>query len=132
MLSVPILRRGAASGRSTEPDRTQPDRYEPLPGLVELPRWLWRKMGRRSRIAVVAALLGAVVLAVALAPGIQESKLKRLLSEQREQAEHRAQLIRKFEAEQQTPFWPLERRCPSGRRRRRATGGAWPDARRAD
>jgi hypothetical protein len=61
-------------------------------------------MGRRSRIAVVAALLGAVVLAVALAPGIQESKLKRLLSEQREQAEHRAQLIRKFEAEQQPRF----------------------------
>jgi hypothetical protein len=83
-----------------DPDRTEPDRYEPLPGLAELPRWLWRKMGRRSRIAVVVALLGAVGLAVALVPGIQESKRKRLLSEQRERAAARAELIRKLEVEQ--------------------------------
>jgi hypothetical protein len=97
---VPIPRQGVASGKSSEPDRTEPDRYEPLPGLIELPCWLWRKMGRRSRIAVVVALLGAVAVGVALAPGIQESKRKRLLSEQRERAEARAELIRKLEAEQ--------------------------------
>jgi hypothetical protein len=89
-----------AGGHSTEHDRGQTDRYEPLPNLGQLPGWLWRKMGRRSRIAVVLALLCALAGAVALAPGIRESKRKRLASERRERAEQRAELIRRLEAEQ--------------------------------
>jgi hypothetical protein len=107
----------AATGgqrKKHEPDRTPPDRYEPLPGLVQLPGWLWRKMGRASRIAAVVALLGVVAVAVALAPTIQESKQKRLLSEQRERAERRAKLIRELEAEQRPHFGRSSSVAPPG------------------
>ena len=95
-------------------DRGQPDRYEPLPNLGQLPGWLWRKMGRRSRIALVLALLGALAVAVALAPGIQESKRKRLVSEQRERAEQRAKLIRRLEEEQRPRFGRSNSVAPAG------------------
>lgn len=103
-----------ASGKSIDPDRGQPDRYEPLPNLGQLPGWLWRKMGRRSRIALGVVLLGALAVAVALAPGIQESKRKRLASEQRERAEHRAKLIRRLEAEQRPRFGRSNSVAPAG------------------
>jgi hypothetical protein len=34
-------------------------RYEPLPGLDQLPAWLWRRTGPKSRIAIGAAILRA-------------------------------------------------------------------------
>jgi hypothetical protein len=114
-----ILPQPVASGKSTEPGRKRPDRYEPVPGLVELPGWLWRKTGRRFRIAAVVALLGVVALAIALAPGIQESKQERRVSERRERAEQRARLIRELEAEQQPRFG-------------RSTSVAAPDAEAAE
>jgi hypothetical protein len=82
--------------------------------MVQLPGWLWRKMGRLSRIAAVVALLGAVAVGVALAPGIQQSKQERLLSEQRERAERRAELIRKLEAEQRPRFGRSNSVVPPG------------------
>ena len=66
-----ILRRRVASGKSTETERTPPDRHEALPDLGQLPGWLWRKLGRRHKVAAVVALLAAVAVAVALAPGIE-------------------------------------------------------------
>src|SRR3954453_7788993 len=35
----------------------QPDRYEPLPSLLEIPGFLIRKMGRRGRRAALAVLV---------------------------------------------------------------------------
>jgi hypothetical protein len=75
------------------------DRYEPLPGIAELPAWLWRKAGRGVRIALGVALLVAVGLAVVLVPDIQESEQQRAAAEQRERAERRTQLAASLEAE---------------------------------
>jgi len=50
------------------------DRYEPLPGFFQLPAWLWRKMPRAGKFAVVAVGAGLVVLAIVLSPVIQRSK----------------------------------------------------------
>jgi hypothetical protein len=50
------------------------DRYDPLPGLAELPAFLWRKLPAAGKVAVVAAALGVVALAIALSPAIQRSK----------------------------------------------------------
>ena len=86
------------------PKRQQPERYEPFPELVELPRWIWRRMGRRLRIAAGVVLLAAIALGVMLAPGIRESKQERARSEQRERAERRARLIRELEATQRPRF----------------------------
>jgi hypothetical protein len=50
------------------------DRYDPLPGVAELPAFIWRKLPRAGKVALVAAALGAVALAIALSPAIQRSK----------------------------------------------------------
>jgi hypothetical protein len=89
-----------ASRPPSDPDRRPPDRYEPLPGVVEMPGWIWRKMGRGGRIAALASFLVAVALAAVVAPSILESKEERAESERRERAERRARLIRRLEAEQ--------------------------------
>jgi hypothetical protein len=66
------------------------DRYEPLPGLLSLPRFLYRKLGPRGRIVVK---VGSAMLAVAvtaavlvLAPRISASKHERAERERREAA----------------------------------------------
>ncbi len=50
------------------------DRYEPLPGLVELPGYVWRRLPLAARVAVGVAALAAVALAIVLSPVIQRSK----------------------------------------------------------
>lgn len=88
-----------ADRRPSEPSR-QPERYEPLPGPAGWPGWIWRKMGRRLRIAAGVGLLAAIALSVPLAAEIRESKQEGAQSEQRERAEQRARLIRKLRLEQ--------------------------------
>jgi hypothetical protein len=78
----------------------EPERYEPLPGLTELPAWLWRRAGRGIRIVAGLTLAALIALGIALAPGISDSKRERARAEQRERAEHRARLVRRLEAEQ--------------------------------
>jgi hypothetical protein len=85
---------------STQQKSTKLDRYEPLPGLPQLPGWLWRRMGRSVRVAAGLLLVGAVGTAVALLPGILESKQERTEAERRERAQLRAQRVRELEAEQ--------------------------------
>ena len=84
----------------TEHDRRQTERYEPMPGIVELPGWLWRRMGRAGRLAALGALIVLVAAAAALVPVILESKEERAESDRRERAERRAELIRRLEVEQ--------------------------------
>jgi type II secretory pathway pseudopilin PulG len=80
---------------------TQPeDRYEPLPSLPEMPRWLWRKLGRRGRIAIALVVLAVVGGVAAAVPGLRESQREADARAQRERAAQRAELIRRLEAEQ--------------------------------
>jgi hypothetical protein len=85
------------------------DRYEPLPGLAQLPAWIWRRMGRGSRLVAGLALAAVVAFGVAVVPEIQQSKEERSRAEQRERAERRAELVRRLEAEQR----PRQRRSES-------------------
>lgn len=80
------------------------DRYEPLPGVAQLPGWIWRKMGRGTRVGLGVVLLATMVLAVPLAAGIRQSKQQNAKAERRERAENRAQAIRKLEREQRPRF----------------------------
>jgi hypothetical protein len=91
-----------------------PERYEPLPGLAELPGWVWRRMGRPLRVALVVALLSAIGIAAALVPELRESKQERAQAEQRERAERRAQRVRELEAEQQPRFGRFSSVAPTG------------------
>jgi len=99
---------------SRDPDRRNAERYEPLPGIAELPGWLWRRTGPRLRIAIGLALLAAVVLALALAPSIRESNRERAQSERRERLEQRERLIRELEVEQRPRFRRSGSVAPAG------------------
>jgi hypothetical protein len=93
----------------TGQDPRQRDRYEPMPGIADLPGWLWRRMGRAARLTALGAVILLVAGAAALVPVILESKEDRAEADRRERAERRAELIRRLETEQR----PLERRSTS-------------------
>jgi hypothetical protein len=82
----------------------QPDRYEPLPGIAELPGWVWRKIGRGGRIALGIALLVVVGLAVATVPRLKDAEQQRNAADQRERAERRTELASALEVEMRPRF----------------------------
>jgi hypothetical protein len=103
---------GAQPARGAPDTRRAPDRYEPLPGIAGLPRWLWRKLPRAGRVAVVLLPLGALAVGLALAPGIDESKDRRAAAERERQAQLTAERVQRIRAEQRPRF---ERGTPAGR-----------------
>lgn len=64
------------------------DRYEPLPGLLGMPGFFWRKLspgGRRLAALTGAALVvGAIALAIVLVPVISDAKRENAAEERRE------------------------------------------------
>lgn len=82
----------------------QDDRYEPLPGLLQIPSFLYRKLGRRGRIVALAAcallVVAAVAAAIVLVPRITETKKERADRERREAVAAAAERRRQVIAEQ--------------------------------
>jgi hypothetical protein len=80
------------------------DRYDPLPGLTEIPGFLIRKLSPRGRR--IAAVVGALILAgVAVAlyfaiPAITETKQERAAADRRAAAQREADLVAQLKAEQ--------------------------------
>ena len=107
------------------------DRYEPLPGLTEIPAFLIRKLSRRGRrIFGILAALAAVGVAVGLyfaIPAITDSKEERAAAEQRADQQREAALVAKLRAEQRlvdgrgTPARGLEGSAAVAARRALAT-----------
>jgi hypothetical protein len=68
----------------------QNDRYEPLPGLLSLPSFLYRKLGPGGRMAVKVGgglfVTGVTVAAIVLVPRIVETKRERSAQERRDAA----------------------------------------------
>jgi hypothetical protein len=83
---------------------TPNDRYEPLPGLLSLPAFLYRKLGRRGRMAVKAGggifVAGAAVATIVLVPNIAESNRERAEEERRDAAAAQAERRRRLAVEQ--------------------------------
>jgi hypothetical protein len=79
------------------------DRYEPLPGLLEIPGFLVRKIPPRARrpagFAAAILLAGAIVALVLSIPAITESKDERAATEARLERERRAQRAAELQAE---------------------------------
>jgi hypothetical protein len=80
------------------------DRYEPLPGIADMPGWVWRRMGRRVRVGLAAGLVLLVALGVAVALGNSGANDEQARAEQRERSEQRAELVRRLKAEQRPRF----------------------------
>jgi hypothetical protein len=77
-----------------------PPRYEPLPGLAELPAWAWRRAGRGVRIGAGIVLLAALAMAVVMVPALRSAAREQDDALQHARAEQRAELVRRLEAEQ--------------------------------
>ena len=73
-----------------DPPNGRPDRYEPLPGLLSLPGFFVRKLGRRGKVAAALAavivLAGVVAGAIVLVPEISDTKRDDAAAERRERA----------------------------------------------
>jgi hypothetical protein len=85
------------------PSSARRDRYEPLPGLLELPGFLVRKLSPRGRriAAVVGGLLlvGAVAALIVAVPAITDTKEERAAAEQQSEQERQAQRAAELQAE---------------------------------
>jgi hypothetical protein len=94
------LSHGASGGVT----RTQDDRYEPLPGLLSLPAFLYRKLSSRGRMAVKVGggivVVGAAVATIVLVPHIAESKRERADQERRAASAAQVERRRRLAAEQ--------------------------------
>ena len=88
---------------------SEPDRYEPLPGIAQLPAWIWRRMGRGARIAAAVAVVATIAIAIPVGLEVRESVQADDRAEERERAERRARLIRTLRREQR----PTEGRSDS-------------------
>lgn len=80
------------------------DRYEPLPGLAQLPAFLWRRLPRPAKLAVVAVGIAAVIAAIALAPAIQRSRDDHARNEAAERARIQQRDLEKTRREQRPRF----------------------------
>jgi hypothetical protein len=88
------------------------DRYEPLPGVAGLPKWVWGKLPRAGRVAVALLPLAIVALILLLAPGIDESKERRAQAEREQRGQQAAERVERIRAEQRPRF---DRGTPGGR-----------------
>lgn len=86
------------------PEPSPPERYEPLPGVTALPGWIWRRLPPAGKVVVVLAPLAAIVLALALAPGIDRTKEERRQAQAERQARQRAEREARLRIEQRPRF----------------------------
>jgi hypothetical protein len=82
---------------------TEPERYEPLPSLLELPSYLLRKLtpqGRRLAAAAGALLLVlAVVAAAVVVPGMRSDERDRQAQDEQRAASANAELKTRYQRE---------------------------------
>lgn len=85
-------------------ERRQPERYEPLPSLLDLPGWMWRRLPPSAKVGAAVALVALVAVGIAIAPGIRESKSEREARERAERLEQRAEREASIRREQRPRF----------------------------
>jgi len=82
----------------------KPDRYEPMPGIIDLPGWLWRRMRPVAKVGLVAAFVALIGVALVIGPDIRESKQERERAEQQERLRIRAAHEARIRREQRPRF----------------------------
>lgn len=80
------------------------DRYEPLPSIPQLPRYIWRRLPRPARVLVALAPIAIVVLIVLLAPRIDDAKDQRRQADEQRLAQAHAERLRALRVEQRPRF----------------------------
>jgi hypothetical protein len=80
------------------------DRYEPLPGIVDLPAWIWRRLSGPGKVALILLPIVLIAVGLALRPGIEESKQERARSEEQRIERERAAREARLREQQQPRF----------------------------
>jgi hypothetical protein len=82
----------------------QNDRYDPLPGFLSLPSFLYRKLGPRGRVAAKVGggvfVVAVAVAAIVLLPRVAESNRERAAEERRRAEAALAARVERLKAEQ--------------------------------
>ena len=81
-------------------DESPEQRYEPLPSLPGLPRFVWRRLSRAARIGVVAVPAACVVAVAVAIPLVSSGKREGAAVERQEQAAARARSERRLRVDQ--------------------------------
>jgi hypothetical protein len=96
-------------GLRAEPDRKrrralelalERTRYQPLPDLGGLPRWVWHRLPAPAKVAVALTPVALIALAVALGPGIERSKQEAEETQAQRTRESDAAYVARVNAEQ--------------------------------
>ena len=82
----------------------EPERYEPMPGLLDLPGWLWRRMPPVAKGALVVAFVSLIAVALIIGPDIRESKSQREKAEQQQRERARQANEARLRREQRPRF----------------------------
>jgi hypothetical protein len=80
------------------------DRYEPLPGIVDLPAWVWRRLPGPGKVAVLLLPFVLIAIGLALRPGIEETKQDRARSEEQRIERNRAAREARLREQQRPRF----------------------------
>lgn len=75
-----------------------------MPGIIDLPGWLWRRTPPVARVGLVVALVALIAVAFLIAPGIRESKSERERADQQERQRIRAALEAQMRRDQRPRF----------------------------
>jgi hypothetical protein len=84
--------------------KRQPDRYEPLPGIIDIPGWIWRRMPPLAKAGLVVAFVALIGVALAIGPDIRHSKSEREKAEQQELRQARVKREAQIRREQRPRF----------------------------
>jgi hypothetical protein len=55
-----------------------------MPGIIDLPGWLWRRMPPLAKVGLVVAFVALIAVALLIGPGIRQTKSERERAEQQE------------------------------------------------
>jgi hypothetical protein len=80
------------------------DRYEPLPGVGQLPGWIWRRLPPAAKVGLALLPVVAAGLVLALAPDIERGKDERAEAEAQRLAQARAERLERLRREQRPRF----------------------------
>jgi hypothetical protein len=78
----------------------KPDRYEPMPGIIDLPGWIWRRMPPVAKVGLVLAFVALIAVALVIGPDIRSSKSERERADQQERQRARAAAEARIRREQ--------------------------------
>jgi hypothetical protein len=79
-------------------------RYEPLPSIDQLPGWLWRRTGPRSRIAIALTLVATIVASALVVPALQREQRARDAADRHARAVHHRETIEALKREQRPRY----------------------------